>query len=1234
MAFPQVQSVTPTTTSSQTTHNVAMPATVNAGDLLLMLVICSSNAITGTPSGWTAVRSNGQDPIYAKVAVGDEDGGAVAVTTSDSQNIAAQVYRITDWYGEITNGVATASAQGASTNPNPPSLNPSAWGTEDTLWIASAIMVGSQTFSSYPSSYTNGTATLATSARLGSARRARNAASEDPGTFTVTVGGSWRAHTTAIRPVVTHNLTSDATVDVDGAGYISYDHELPGSAQVDIQGTGSISGGLAELTSEAEVDIQGQGAIAGEIALQGGGSVNIQGTGAITISDYALKWSIDHLEARTDYGFPTVYVEINSSEMPSGAFPAGEFFERRLLELPRLEEAEFGSRFGITGFRQVTLVLDNSDGLIGSLELQDSYVRLYFVDEDGNTREWKGRVTSWTLSHKCTVQVEDVDAIALTTEIPRRTVNDIVEAEKADDLNFENVVIADDLGKPIPIVFGRNKKLRLLYIKADDTNREYDYLIGEGVGLNGNNFQEVFTIYREDQALDSIEGDVASATSTTLTLETADKRPNSWYKWWWLQIVAGTGIGQVRDTTAYDSANNRVTVSSAWSVTPNSGSDYELTEYRFYDGSQASPYPGIAFVRFKKRLGTKGRNEAIYADVNGLQDETNVVRAIESILSNDTWGLGLDIDSTSFDTAAALTPITEMLCEGVIGDTTTIQDILEGSGDVQGLLSFRDMVLSKGDAIEISVDQSKTSAHDFGLGDETGWNNILTPSPEIVHLHPNEKVKNLKVRYRKANKENDSYQHELTRMASANGVDHTFTLPFIYDHETADRWLDYKRKRLAAAVKTLAIDVGQEGGSVHRGERVTIHIPTLGLQDSNWEVTSCNITPAGANSLSLVPYSSAPYTYVPITDEGGSLQVDESFDIPPDYSTSLPDPLSSIVISMQKEIVGNTVFSYATFTFTPPEDNYGGAVVRVKELGDSDSLYRVVFSAKGDQITSGRTATLTPGRLYVFSFSALNVDGSKEGLATVMDNSGAGYLGGGDSTAPATPTGLAGTSKFGELIFTWNKNSEADVAYYEIEIYTASSGGSLLVKDEVLHLNDSSFTPRYKYNRQTGSLTSNLVGAARIRAVDHSGNTSSFTSRVAATTGDILQDDIEDNEVTNKAFATVASISLGTVNHEIISQSITKRAGTRIRVEFTYVFEDNSGLATPAVGLRLRRGTTVIQNPFADNAFLPNARVSCSGVYEDNNTSSGTFNYNIFKPAGVTNRTGLNLTLRVLELRR
>ena len=337
---------------------------------------------------------------------------------------------------------------------------------------------------------------------------------------------------------------------------------------------------------------------------------------------------------------------------------------------------------------------------------------------------------------------------------------------------------------------------------------------------------------------------------------------------------------------------------------------------------------------------------------------------------------------------------------------------------------------------------------------------------------------------------------------------------------------------------------------------------------------------------------------------------------------------------MQREVVGFTAFSYATFTFTPPEDNYGGAVVRVKELGDADSLYRVVFSAKGDQVTGGRTSTLTPGRLYVFSFSALNIDGSKEGMGIVMNNSGAGYLGGGDSTAPGSWThSLTGAAKFGELIWTWAKHPDADVSHYIIEIYTALAGGSLLKRDIVPHENNASFIPGYKYTRQTGSLTSNLIGAARIAPVDHSGNVGSFTPRVAATTGDILQDDIANNEITAKAFSNIALINPAPAVTQIISCSITKRASTRIRIEFSYNLLTEAAPSSSWY-FTLRRDTTSLQTPFASTLVQLNRLCSGSGVYEDNNTSAGTFQYNILTNVGSSQAQYQNLTLRVVEYRR
>ena len=88
-------------------------------------------------------------------------------------------------------------------------------------------------------------------------------------------------------------------------------------------------------------------------------------------------------------------------------------------------------------------------------------------------------------------------------------------------------------------------------------------------------------------------------------------------------------------------------------------------------------------------MGERGRTEPLYADVNGLQDEVNVVRAVESILTNSSWGFDIKVNKTSFDAAADLTEITNMKCEGSVLNTTSAGDLL------RELLGFRDMVLTK-----------------------------------------------------------------------------------------------------------------------------------------------------------------------------------------------------------------------------------------------------------------------------------------------------------------------------------------------------------------------------------------------------------------------------------------------------------------------------------------------------------------------------------------------------------
>lgn len=213
MAFPVVESLTPTIFSTAATaHLVAMPATVNAGDLLVTVIDTAGNVTNGAvtkPAAWELLSSTHTGTArlghYYRIADGTEDGTTVDFVTFATVKAAAQVYRISAWHGTTPPEVGTA-ATGSSVNPDSPTLTPS-WGAEDTLWLAAfgAPLNDTHTVSVYPTSYTNGTLTSTTStgaASVASARRELNATSDDPSAFTTSSSQTWVAQTVAIRPAV------------------------------------------------------------------------------------------------------------------------------------------------------------------------------------------------------------------------------------------------------------------------------------------------------------------------------------------------------------------------------------------------------------------------------------------------------------------------------------------------------------------------------------------------------------------------------------------------------------------------------------------------------------------------------------------------------------------------------------------------------------------------------------------------------------------------------------------------------------------------------------------------------------------------------------------------------------------------------------------------------------------------------------------------------------------------
>lgn len=206
MAFPTVATASFSPESvNTTTHDVVVPTGTSSGDLMVAIFgLDSVEPVLNMPGGWVSILeetgSGGQTlSLWYKIAGASESD--FTYDTAGAETSANRVLRITNWHG--TTPPEGDSASGSSANANPPSLNPSGWGTEDTLWIACYSIDGNATASAYPTNYDDNQFTdhggSAGAPAIANATRELAAASEDPGTFTHTAE-QWGAGTMAVRP--------------------------------------------------------------------------------------------------------------------------------------------------------------------------------------------------------------------------------------------------------------------------------------------------------------------------------------------------------------------------------------------------------------------------------------------------------------------------------------------------------------------------------------------------------------------------------------------------------------------------------------------------------------------------------------------------------------------------------------------------------------------------------------------------------------------------------------------------------------------------------------------------------------------------------------------------------------------------------------------------------------------------------------------------------------------------
>ena len=225
MAFPAIESINPTADSATggaatsgstaaTSHAVVMPATVSAGSLLMVFGrVAAAGTVSAT--GWTVVEDSSDaaddTTFYAymnTLAAGTEDGSSVTFSHANGKMVATSISVTGAADPASRTPEASTVAVGTTTTVDPTTVTPTG-GAKDYLWIWFGAWDGEQTLSkTAATNYTDradvssGTGGLpATNVQLKIGDRTNNAASENPGTVTLSGAPTgWTAWTIAIHP--------------------------------------------------------------------------------------------------------------------------------------------------------------------------------------------------------------------------------------------------------------------------------------------------------------------------------------------------------------------------------------------------------------------------------------------------------------------------------------------------------------------------------------------------------------------------------------------------------------------------------------------------------------------------------------------------------------------------------------------------------------------------------------------------------------------------------------------------------------------------------------------------------------------------------------------------------------------------------------------------------------------------------------------------------------------------
>lgn len=231
MASPTVAtSATSATSTAGTNHVVTLPASIAAGDLILICMsLGSTSATLNTHADYTELLDEnaavGLKILYRWAAGGESNPTFVSTASTRDATVALRITGALNPATQPPEIGTTSTASSAA--PDPPAVTPTG-GSKDYLFITFCGSAGEQAddgtyCTSFPTSYvvanlqkTCGVAGTNLGGMIALAGRQLTASTDNPGVFAVSENATWRAQTIAVHPTSVASVTGDA--DLTGLG--------------------------------------------------------------------------------------------------------------------------------------------------------------------------------------------------------------------------------------------------------------------------------------------------------------------------------------------------------------------------------------------------------------------------------------------------------------------------------------------------------------------------------------------------------------------------------------------------------------------------------------------------------------------------------------------------------------------------------------------------------------------------------------------------------------------------------------------------------------------------------------------------------------------------------------------------------------------------------------------------------------------------------------------------------